>query len=158
MKKRITKNHTLMDLIIGILLYGIVFEVIGVIFGMDSVRGTLAGSAFWDAVFSYIFVESILWYSISLWLGIATGVAGAVSMNHTIQKAVCYEEKDAIAVARKGSMIRYGVLWVIIIIFSMCNGSAILATFIGILGLKISAYIQPLIHKLTSIFFKEEVL
>ncbi len=69
----------------------------------------------------------------------------AVTLNVTVERDV----KGAQAAATRHNIIRYVVVVVILAILMMTSIGNPLAAFAGIMGLKISAYIQPLFARLS---------
>ena len=121
-------NDALPGLILGILVYGIAVELIGV----------------W-------FVEDKLRYTTGLLIGIALASGMAVNMAIVLQDAVdIYGESGAERRIIAKSLLRYMV--VVVVFFVMLKwrlGNPIVA-FIGVMGLKVSAYLQPFAHKFIS--------
>ena len=122
-------NETLKELLIGILFYGIIMEILGLIFGKEK------------------------WYfSIGLCIGIFLGLAAAIHMWWGLNRGVELGD-GATKYLMSQNMIRYGVIVVafgVICVFDIGNP---LAAFAGIMGLKAGAYLQPFTHKI-SIKFK----
>lgn len=123
MLKRI--NPVLPDLLAGIILYGIALQLTGI----------------W-------FVSDKLQYTIGLWIGILLAMGVAVNMAVVILDSVDMMAARGRAV-RTGfwSVLRYvavvGVFaaaWY----FKLANP---LIMFLGLMGLKVSAYLQPVFHK-----------
>lgn len=121
-------NDALPGLVLGIIVYGIAAELAGV----------------W-------FVTDRLWYTSGLFIGIALACGMAVNMAVVLQDAVdVYGESRAQAKIVLKSILRY--LVVVVVFFAMMKwklGNPISA-FIGVLGLKVSAYLQPFAHKFIS--------
>lgn len=121
-------NDALPGLILGILVYGAAIELIGV----------------W-------FVPDKLLYTTGLAIGIALACGMAVNMAVVLQDAVdIYGESRAQSKIIAKSILRY--LVVVIVFFAMMKwklGDPIIA-FIGVLGLKVSAYLQPFAHRFFS--------
>lgn len=73
----------------------------------------------------------------------------AYHMWRTLDRALDLEESAA-RVIQKNSILRYAVIVVvlgIIMVTEVCNP---LAAFLGLMGLKVSAYLQPFTHRLRS--------
>lgn len=126
MLKRI--NEGLPRLVVGILLYGIVVWFAGV----------------W-------FVEEKVDYSIGLWYGIAIAIGMAIHMAYVIYDAVTFDGEDGAKtrVAVK-SVLRFLVVTILFGILGYFNLGNLLAAFIGVMGLKVSAYLQPLFDKIVN--------
>lgn len=126
-------NKTLLELIFGIFIYGIICQIIG-----------------------GILVEDKFGYSSGLWIGIVTAVAAAVHMWHSLDRALDFDEGTAGKKMQAQSIVRY-VIIVIIMVLTMVNGiTNPLAAFLGIMGLKVAAYTQPFTHKLLIRFLRKE--
>lgn len=119
-------NEALPQLIAGILIYGVVVWIAGV----------------W-------FVEDKAGYSIGLWYGVAIAIGMAVNMAYVIYDAVTFDgESNANSRVVVKSMLRYVVVAILFCILGFFEFGNIIAAFIGAMGLKISAYMQPLLTKL----------
>lgn len=132
MLKRI--NPVLPELLSGIVLYGIVLQFTGI----------------W-------FVSDKLQYSFGLWIGILLAMGMAVNMAVVILDSV-----DMVAV--RGRAVRTGfwsVLRYVVVVgvfaaawyFELANP---LIMFLGLMGLKVSAYLQPMLHKIIARMRKED--
>lgn len=126
MLKRI--NDSLPGLIVGILIYGVLVEVIGV----------------W-------IVEDKLGYTVGLAIGVAIACGLAINIAIVIRDAIeIYGEERAKQKIIGKSLLRYAV--VVVVFFAMLKweiGNPIIA-FVGVMGLKVSAYLQPLAHRFLS--------
>ena len=123
MLKRI--NDVLPELILGIVIYGIIVEFVGVWFVADKLR-----------------------YSTGLLIGISLAIGMAINIAVVIRDAVeIYGENGAQNRVIIKSVLRY--LIVVVIFFAMMkfNLGNLFTAFIGVLGLKVSAYLQPFTHK-----------
>ena len=120
-------NEALPGLVLGIIIYGFLLQFTGV----------------W-------LVDDKLHYSTGLWIGIACALFMAVHMAMSIEDAVSIGTEDG---AKKktiaSAMFRYVI--VLVVLFLMCyfHLGMILPAFFGVLGLKFSAYAQPLFHWLS---------
>ena len=121
MKRKI--DPTLFELCLGILIYGVIFEIALLIFADG------------------------LAYSIGLWVGVLLAVAGAFHMWWSLDRGLDMPEKEAVKSMGAQNIIRYVIL-VIVMGILMCTDFAnpILA-FCGYMGMKVSAYLNPVIHK-----------
>ena len=123
MLKRI--NPVLPELLVGILLYGIVLQFTGM----------------W-------FVKDKLQYSFGLWISIFLAIGMAVNMAIVILDSVDMMAARGRAV-RTGfwSVLRYVAVvgvFAAALYFKLANP---LIMFLGLMGLKASAYLQPVLHK-----------
>lgn len=119
-------NQALPELLLGILMFGLVIQVTGV----------------W-------FVEDRAGYAIGLWAGIILAMGMAVNMAVVILDTV-----DAMAEQRSSrkislySALRYVVVVIAFVIVGYFDLGNVVVMFVGVMGLKVSAYLQPLTHKL----------
>lgn len=118
-------NDALPELVLGILIYGIVVELAGVWFVADKLR-----------------------YSSGLLIGISLAVGMAINIAVVIRDAVeIYGEDGAKTRVIVKSVLRYLVVVVVFFVMMRYNLGNLFSAFIGVLGLKISAYLQPFTHK-----------
>ena len=126
MLKRI--NPALPGLIAGIVIYGLLIQFTGV----------------W-------FVEDQIGYSIGLWYGIAIGIGMAINLATVIYDAVTFDgESNANKRVAAKSMLRYIVVAILFGILGYFEFGNLFTAFLGVMGLKISAYLQPLLNKLVN--------
>lgn len=119
-------NDALPGLVLGILIYGGLVELIGV----------------W-------FVEDKLRYTTGLIIGIALACGMAINIAIVLQDAIdIYGESRARSKIIAKSILRYVVVVIVFFVMMKWNIGNLFAAFIGVLGLKISAYMQPLAHRL----------
>lgn len=124
-------NTALPGMWCGILVYGFVCQLIGLFLKIDRVK-----------------------YSIGLWIGILMAVLMAFHMSYVLYTSLDHGAKAAQAAITKHSMLRYLFVVVILGILMMTGFSNPIATFVGIMGLKAGAYLQPLMIKIGK-FVKE---
>lgn len=123
MLKRI--NPVLPELIAGIVIYGMIVQLTGMWFVNDKQQ-----------------------YTMGLWIGILLAIGMAVNMAIVILDAV-----DGMASAgnpvRTGfwSVLRYVVVIGAFVAAWYFEVGNLLVMFLGVMGLKVSAYLQPLFHK-----------
>ena len=124
-------NPALPSLIATILVYGVLVELIGIWFVEDKIRytsGLLIG------------IGLALFLSIS----IATSIFDVLDVR---------SKKDQVKVSLK-AVLRYVIVAIVSIAMCYFNLGNIWTWFIGVMGLKVAALLQPLIHK---VFFGEEL-
>ena len=118
-------NDALPELILGILLYGIAVELVGV----------------W-------FVSDRLSYSVGLLIGIALACGMAVNMAMVLEDAVSIlGENHAQAKIIAKSILRYLVVVAVFAAMLYFKIGNLFTAFIGVMGLKVAAYLHPLTHK-----------
>ncbi len=118
-------NTALPGLLSGIFLFGVFCELIGI-----------------------FLVNDIKDYSIGLWIGVLTAVFMAFHMAFSLNSAVERDVKGAQAQATRQNIIRYLIVVIILGILMITEFGNPLAAFLGVMGLKVSAYLQPLFEKL----------
>ena len=123
MKRKI--NETLMELFVGIFLWGLVWQAAGVWFVPDK--------------FSC---------SLGLWLGVLTAEICAWHMYRSIDRALDFSEKDARKYMTSRSMMRYGLIIMVLLVLMITGAGNPLCCFLGVMGLKAAAYLQPPLHKM----------
>lgn len=118
-------NDALPGLVLGIIVYGLIVELAGV----------------W-------FVEDKLRYTTGLLIGIALAVGMAINIAVVVRDTVeIYGESGARARVIAKSILRYVVVVIVFFVMMKWNLGNLFTAFIGVLGLKVSAYLQPFIHK-----------
>lgn len=118
-------SDVLPDLLIGILLYGVVCEAVGL-----------------------IFVKDRLFYSIGLMIGILCAMGMAVHMAWSLNMALDLGESGAVKKMQLHNLLRYGIVVVVIFALWLSGIGNPVVAFLGIMGLKVAAYLQPFTHKL----------
>lgn len=118
-------NKALPGLLLGIILFGILCQIAGFFFDGDKAD-----------------------YSRGLWIGVLTAIFMAFHMAVTLNSVVERNVKGAQAAAIVQNLIRYLIAVCVIAILAVTGIGNPLSAFAGIMGLKISAYIQPFLAKL----------
>ena len=127
--RKIKINTTLFDLCLGIFFYGFVFQMIMLIFSRNAE------------------------YSIGLWIGVVCGILGAIHMWWALNRGLDMAEKDAVRTVGGQSIIRYLALIVVMFALAKTGFANPIFTFFGYMGMKVSAYMQPFTHKISSKVF-----
>lgn len=125
-KKISSINSALPGLLLGIVLFGAVSQLVGIFLVTEKAS-----------------------YSIGLWIGVLTAIFMAFHMAFSLNSAVDRDAKGAQAVATRQNIIRYLIVVLILGILMMTNIGNPIAAFVGVMGLKISAYLQPIFQKLS---------
>ena len=127
MRTRLRKiNTALPGLLLGIILFGILCQVL-----------------------VFFLVEDKTGYSIGLWVGVFTAVFMAFHMAVTLNTAGERDVKGAQASATRQNIFRYFIVVVILGILMLTEVGNPLAAFAGVMGLKVSAYMQLLFARLS---------
>ncbi len=131
MLKRI--NPVLPELILEVLLYGLIVQFTGV----------------W-------FVEDKLRYSTGLWIGIAVAVLMVINMAVVILDTVeLMAEKRASRKSAIFSAIRYILVVAAFAVTGIFHLGNLITMFLGVMGLKVAAYLQPFTHKFITRYTKQ---
>ncbi|MBO5260464.1 MAG: hypothetical protein J6B26_08815 [Agathobacter sp.] len=126
MLKRI--NDALPGLVLGILIWGVLVQFTGV----------------W-------FVEDKLRYSVGLWFGIAVAIGMAINLAVVIYDSVSIgEAENANRRIVAKSVLRYAIVVILFFILGYFNLGNLFTAFLGVLGLKMSAYMQPLFERFSN--------
>lgn len=131
MKRKI--DPTLLELWIGIVAYGVVFEIVLLFFSRNPA------------------------YSIGLWIGVLLAVAGAFHMWWSLDRGLDLPQKEAVKSVTTQRLIRYAVLVVALGALMFVDFANPIFAFCGYMGMKMSAYLNPLIHRLRAGKEEQEV-
>lgn len=119
-------NEALPGLVFGICIYGVLLQILGIWLADDKLR-----------------------YTTGLWIGIGCALFMAIHIAISIEDAVSIgTEEGAKKKTIASAMFRYFVVLLVLTVMCYFNLGKILPAFFGILGLKISAYLQPLFDRL----------
>ncbi len=125
-------NETLLCLIIGIIVIGVLCQAAGIFLVSDRAQ-----------------------YSIGLWIGIAVSIFCAWHMWWSLDRNLTIhadDEKGANAYSVRSSMVRYIIQIIVLAVICLTDFADPIATFLGLLSLKLGAYIAPYISN----FFKNK--
>lgn len=117
-------NEALPGLLLGILIYGGLVELIGV----------------W-------FASNKLLFTTGLFIGIACALGMAIHLAVVLDETVRTQNASPKMIKLK-SVLRYLVVVAVFFVMMWLHLGNLISAFIGVLGLKASAYAQPLLHKL----------
>ncbi len=124
MRKIRNINQTVWELIIGIVLVNALLEVIGLIF--VSQKGA---------------------YTIGLVLGMLMAIGMVFHMNISIEKAMDIGGEHAKGYMLKSYAIRTVVVLAVIVCVEVLKFANLLSLLLGIMTLKVAAYLQPITHR-----------
>lgn len=128
MKKKI--DPTLFTLCLGIFLYGIIFQLI------------------------LLFFSRSVSYSLGLWIGIVLAIAGSIHMWWSLDRGMDQAAKQAAKTIGTNNLIRYLVLVLVMFVLIYTNFANPIFMFCGYMGMKISAYMNPWLRKISAKVFK----
>lgn len=124
-------DRILLEMHTGMLLYGIVCQVVGAFFAED--QGRYAGS---------------------LWFGILFAAVSSIHMANTLDRALDCGDAAAKIITR-GYAVRYLAVACIFAIVAVTDVLNTLIVFLGYMSLKVTAYLQPLTHKFYNFILHE---
>ena len=117
-------KRTLTELLAGIVLAGIVFELIGLIFAQNKLS-----------------------HFIGMLIGIIIALAMAIHMAYSLNNALDWDEENAKKAIWKSYMLRYTAVAICMGLVAYFEIGDIISCFCGIMTLKASAYLQPHLHR-----------
>jgi hypothetical protein len=125
-------NEGLPALIGGMVVYSILVEVVGIWFTDDKVR-----------------------FTIGLVVGSACGIWMAINIATVLLDTVRLGANPKMVAAK--AALRYIIIAAILIIMMVFHIGSLISAFLGVFGLKISAYAQPFIHRIILRDWEDEV-
>ena len=128
-----TDNTVLKDMIFIMVLYGIVAQIICLIIPGDHLK-----------------------MAAGLWIGVAAGIGMAIHMKNSLDEALDLGEEGARKYMQKTYAVRYLTVVVVFMAAAYFQIANVMTLFGGVMGLKISAYLQPVFHKLLEKFKKSK--
>ena len=117
-------KRTLAELLTGIVLSGILFELIGRIFVKDKIS-----------------------HSIGMLLGVLIALAMATHLAYSLNNALDWDQEHSKRAIWKSYMLRYASVAICMGLVAYFRIGDIISCFIGIMSLKAAAYLQPYLHK-----------
>ena len=119
------KNQTLLELLAGIILLGILIQIVHL-----------------------IVTDDYLYHAIGLWSGIAVACFWAIHMQRSIEDALDLGEDRAKKKAVIGYATRMLISLIVLGVVIYYDLGNVFSLFVGVFLLKISAYLHPFTHKL----------
>lgn len=116
-------DRTLLEMHIGMIFFGVVCQLVGA-----------------------FIVQRQYFYAASLWFGIAFSIAASVHMARTLDRALGQAEAAAKIISR-GYIFRYVMIVAVLAVVAITKVMDPLVVFLGYMSLKVTAYLQPLTHK-----------
>lgn len=125
MKERLKRiNSTLLELETGILFWGLLCQAVGM-----------------------CFVQNRFMYTASLWVGIALAFVSAWHMYKSLDRAL-KPGVDAAKAVTVSNLVRYICIIIIFAVLLLTKFFQPLVAFLGLMSLKVAAYLQPITHKI----------
>ena len=129
-------NPTMVELIIGIGAYGLVVLILMTVLQLCF------------GIIEKVFSDSFLFVIIGFLIGIGISIILVLLMTRTIENIVYGGGYDAKKQSIIGSIIRSGIVIAAIVILLITHIGNVFALLFGLFGLKVSAYLQPITHKI----------
>ena len=123
-KEKILSNETLLEMWLGTVLFGAVCQL-GLVW----------------------FLKDKLGYSIGLWLGIMAALLTIFHLSVSLEKALDLDEGGAKKHMVTQNLVRYFVLILFLVVLMITDFANPLAAFLGLMGVKAGAYLQPVLYK-----------
>ena len=137
LKRLFQVSDVLDELLAGIVLFGLICQIVLLVF----------------------FRERLPYYSAGLWIGVMLAAAGGVHMAWSLDKALDLGQEGAVKKMRSYSLIRYAVALMVLGMMMIFDFAGPLTAFLGLMGLKVSAYLQPLLHRgFVRLGWKQEII
>ena len=132
-KKKGIINNTLLELFVGILFWGVICQAAGV----------------W-------IVKDKPGYSIGLWIGIFLAALSGTHMWWALDRFLEYAGDAAVKLISRHNIIRYMVIVIVMALVMISGFANPLSAFLGLMGLKVAAYLQPFTHKICAKFYQDQ--
>lgn len=135
MKEKITRiNRTLFELETGIVMFGAVCQI-------------------------FVFlIEDKAAYSLGLWMGILVAGLSAFHMWWSLDRALELPERAAVKSMSTHNILRYVFITAVLALIAISGIANPLSAFLGIMGLKASAYMHFITKKISTMIYGEEIL
>lgn len=125
-------DKTLLELSVGILFWGVVCQMAGV----------------WA-------VSNKAGYSAGLWIGVCLAIASGIHMWWVLDRFLGYAGDAAVKIITRHNIIRYMVIVIVMALVMISGFANPLSAFLGLMGLKVAAYLQPFTHKICAKFYQD---
>lgn len=117
-------KETLRGVFIGIIIYAVLVEIVGIFFS-----------------------ENILAYTLGLLAGTAVAISLMIHMAFTLDKGLDMQENRAVKYTRRQSFVRLGIMLAALLLGVALDRLNFIALVLGLLGLKIGALMAPFFLK-----------
>ena len=128
------RHSTLIELWIGIMLWSVVIQLILLL--IPGAKGPNA---------------------LGLWIGSASALLVTAHMEHSIGRALDAGEGGASKLLVAAYLIRYFAMAAMLVILALTGVASPLAAFAGLMTIKLSAYLQPITHRISEKVCGKEV-
>ena len=113
-----------------------------------------------ELCFDTVYVDGIMKFILGGVIGAGIAIALAYDMYRVFDRAFDYDSKTAESMVRKGSLLRMALLFTIIVLL-VCffrHEISMWMLFLGILNLKFSAFLTPIIDRCVARMFNSNVV
>lgn len=93
--------------------------------------------------------SSLIYQSVGLWIGTAIGIGMIIHIKRSVEDTLQMGEYHGPSYSKKKTALRLGLMIMALGLTFYFNLGSMLTVFIGIMGLKVSAYLQPVINRCT---------
>lgn len=131
-------NPTMIELIVGILVFGI----LGIIVFLGLYMASVPVESFFD--------DSIFQIITGFIIGIIFSLILIIHMTASVERALEMGEQGALKHTRIMYIVRMAALIIVFAIMLLLGVGNVFALLFGLLSLKLSAYMQPITHKVIS--------
>ena len=118
------KNRTLLELLIGVVLVGVISQIV-----------------------CLIFFKRHLYHAVGLWTGVCISVGMAIHMQRSIEDGLDILGDAGVKHMKKAYMARTAVAVVIMAVVMYFDWGNPLTILVGVMTLKVAVYLQPFVHK-----------
>lgn len=125
-------NRTVLEMELGILFLGVLAQIIGAFKVRDEVM-----------------------YAKSLWFGILLACASTYHMYRSLDRALDQPEKIASRMIFRAYVLRYAIVIFCLVVIMVTEAMNPLVFFFSYMSLKVTAFLQPITHKLCNKLFHE---
>lgn len=101
-------------------------------------------------------VKNKAYVSLGFLLGVIISVFMTISMVITVEQAMCLKSKGANRHITKTSTIRMLIVFAAMVVIAFSGIGDVVGLMVGVMALKVSAYIQPFTHKVLAKKFIEK--
>lgn len=112
------------------------------------ISGILICGGLFQIIFVW-FMESRLFFSIGLWLGIGISLFMAWHIHYSLDNALDMPEEDASKYMYRMYAIRMAVVLGVFFLTAYFKVASMAGVLLGMLSLKLGAYLQPFLQKIT---------
>ena len=118
------KNSTLRELLIGIVIVGVLSQIV-----------------------CLIFLKRHLYHAIGLWTGVCISIGMAIHMQRSIEDGLDLMGDAGVKHMKKAYLTRTAVAVIVMAIVMYFDWGNPLTILVGVMALKLGVYLQPAVHK-----------